>query len=102
MCIAIDDFGTGYSSLSYLKHLPVDTLKIDRSFVKDIDADDGAAITGAVIALGQQLNLDLLAEGVETQAQLEFLRARGCQYYQGFLRSPALAPEVLAQTYGLT
>ncbi len=102
MRIAIDDFGTGYSSLSYLKHLPVDTLKIDRSFVKDIDADDGAAITGAVIALGQQLNLDLLAEGVETQAQLEFLRARGCQYYQGLLRSPALAPEVLAQTYGLT
>ncbi len=88
--VAIDDFGTGYSSLAYLRRLPVDTLKIDRTFVADIGDESGDAIVGAVVALGQQLHLEVVAEGVETLAQLEFLRTRGCQRFQGHLKSPAL------------
>jgi diguanylate cyclase (GGDEF)-like protein/PAS domain S-box-containing protein len=83
--IAIDDFGTGYSSLSYLKHFPIDRLKIDQSFVTDITTDpDSAAITEAIIAMARSLGLDIVAEGVETTEQLDFLRERQCHVMQGF------------------
>ncbi len=84
--LAIDDFGTGYSSLSYLKNFPVKTLKIDRSFIMNVTTDSGnAAITTAIIALAGAMGLDLVAEGVETAPQADFLRERGCHRGQGFL-----------------
>ncbi|WIX33145.1 EAL domain-containing protein [Salinicola sp. JS01] len=84
--IAIDDFGTGYSSMAYLKRLPIDKLKLDREFIRALPHDHAdAAITSAVLAMAQGLNLDVIAEGVETEAQRSFLMARGCRHVQGFL-----------------
>ena len=91
--VAIDDFGTGYSSLTHLKHFPIDTLKIDISFIADLETDPGdAAITEAIIGLARGLGLKVVAEGVGTREQLEFLDARGCHCFQGFWVSKPLPP----------
>jgi EAL domain-containing protein (putative c-di-GMP-specific phosphodiesterase class I) len=84
--LAMDDFGTGYSSLSYLSQFPIDVLKIDRSFVSRMDAEqDKRAIIGTIIKLAHDLNMTVIAEGVETREQMEYLRFLACDYVQGFL-----------------
>jgi diguanylate cyclase (GGDEF)-like protein/PAS domain S-box-containing protein len=96
--IALDDFGTGYSSLSYLKHFPLDIVKIDQSFVRDVVTDsDDAAIVKAMIGLAHNLQLKLTGEGVETEEQLRFLREQGCDYAQGYLFSRPVPAEEFAQ-----
>ena len=95
--VSIDDFGTGYSSLGYLKRFPLDTLKIDKSFVSDVPHDsEDSAITEAVIGLAHNLKLNVIAEGVETEGQLAFLKDRGCDAIQGHVFSEPVAPEVFA------
>jgi len=85
---AIDDFGTGYSSLAYLKHFPLDSLKIDKSFIDDIPhMQDDMEIAATIIAMGHMLGFKVLAEGVETVEQLAFLQSKGCDAYQGYLQS---------------
>lgn len=93
--LAIDDFGTGYSSLSYLQRFPLDILKIDRSFLKQIHSSDPqqATLTKAIIALGHNLEMKIVAEGVETRTQLEFLCRQGCDFAQGFYISPPVPPQ---------
>ena len=98
--IAIDDFGTGYSSMSLMKKFPIDTIKIDRSFVRDIPHDEeDKAITKAIIGMGKALGLKLVAEGVETAAQERFLMAHGCDEIQGYLLSKPVPPEALAELF---
>lgn len=96
--LSVDDFGTGYSSLSYLKRFPIDSLKIDRSFIKDLEVDsEDAAITFAIIAMAHSLNLRVVAEGVENARQLDFLRERDCDEIQGFYFSKPVPAQELTQ-----
>jgi len=99
--LAIDDFGTGYSSLAYLKQLPVDVLKIDRSFIKDIALDSNdEAIAIAIIQLGKSMNLSVIAEGVENEQQAAFLLRHGCTRAQGYLYGRPVAPQLLLEEWG--
>ncbi|XUK70161.1 EAL domain-containing protein [Pseudomonas yamanorum] len=96
--LAVDDFGTGYSSLSYLRRFPIDVLKIDQSFVRGLSKNtQDAQLISAIISLGKSLDLNIIAEGVETVEQLDFLRAHQCEEGQGFLFSKAVAADEFAQ-----
>jgi EAL domain-containing protein (putative c-di-GMP-specific phosphodiesterase class I) len=95
--LAIDDFGTGYASLAQIKNFPIDTLKVDRSFIRNLPQDsENRAITEAIIAMGKTLSLTVVAEGVETQAQEDFLRDHICDEMQGFYFSKPIAPDQFA------
>jgi EAL domain-containing protein (putative c-di-GMP-specific phosphodiesterase class I) len=99
--LAIDDFGTGYSSLAQLKRFPIDTLKVDRSFIREIPKDsEDRAITEAIIAMGKSLSLTIVAEGVETQEQQTFLREHACDEMQGYYFSKPIEPEKFAELLG--
>ena len=102
--VAIDDFGTGYSSLSYLRKLPIDRIKIDQSFVQDVPvSDDAAVIVTTIVRLAHNLRLQVVAEGVETAAQSDFVRTAGCSFAQGFYYGRPTAsqdlPQLLAHSF---
>jgi len=94
MALAMDDFGTGYSSLANLKRFPITTLKIDRAFVIGVPGDENdCAIARAIVTMGQQLRQEIVAEGIETVEQMNFLRNLGCDQLQGFLFSPGVSAD---------
>ena len=98
--IAIDDFGTGYSSLAYLKRFPVDKVKIDRTFVADVpDDQEQGAIISAIVALAHALDIEVIGEGVESEAQREYLRRCGCDYIQGYLIGRPADADTAAKDY---
>jgi len=98
LTLAMDDFGTGYSSLSYLKKFPIDVIKIDRSFIKDIPGNqDDVEITSAVIAMARKLHLKVVAEGIETPEQLKFLRRHRCDIGQGYLFDKPIPGNILTE-----
>jgi len=95
--VSVDDFGTGYSSMSYLRRLPVDKLKIDREFIREVmSRPDDASIVRAIVSLAHSLRLKVVAEGVETAEQLAFLQTLGCDQYQGYYFSPAIPADDFA------
>jgi EAL domain-containing protein (putative c-di-GMP-specific phosphodiesterase class I) len=92
--LSLDDFGTGYSSLNYLRRFPLQVLKIDRSFIKDLDAENShKVLVDTIIAMAHSLKLEVVAEGVETQQQLDYLRSRNVNIIQGYLYSPPIPAE---------
>jgi len=98
--LSIDDFGTGYSSFSYLRKLPVDELKIDRSFICEITTyKESQAIIASIIFLAKSLNMETVAEGIEKKEELKFLHQQNCSQFQGFIFSPALPPEKFTALY---
>ncbi len=97
--ISLDDFGTGYSSLSYLKKFPIDNLKIDKSFMDDYATEEGAIFIDTIVKMGQTLNMKVIAEGVETREQLEYLDSIGCDYYQGYYFSKPLSADVFEKEF---
>ncbi|TDL63989.1 EAL domain-containing protein [Rhodococcus qingshengii] len=98
--ISIDDFGTGYSSLSYLKKFPINNLKIDQSFVRDITTNsENRSIVKTIISMANNLNLDVIAEGVETEEELKFLKLNGCRVVQGYVFSPPISGEDFERTF---
>ena len=98
--LAIDDFGTGYSSLAYLKRFAVDKLKIDRTFIRDVPGDSiDAEIAATILLMAQRLGLKVVAEGVETQEQLDFLKQRDCDCFQGYLFSKPIAIEAFVEAF---
>jgi len=95
--LSVDDFGTGYSSMSYLKRFPIHALKIDRSFIQELPGNmDDAAITKAIVSMANSLGIAIVAEGVETTEQMEFLRENGCKVSQGFFFGRAVPPDQIA------
>jgi EAL domain-containing protein (putative c-di-GMP-specific phosphodiesterase class I) len=98
--VSVDDFGTGYSSMSYLQRFPIDKLKIDRTFINEVtSSNDDASIVSAIVSLGHTLKLKVIAEGVETPEQLEFLQMLGCDQYQGYHYSAAMPASELAELF---
>jgi EAL domain-containing protein (putative c-di-GMP-specific phosphodiesterase class I) len=96
--VSVDDFGTGYSSMSYLQRFPIDKLKIDRAFINEVNSNtDATSIVSAIVSLGHTLKLKVIAEGVETPEQLEFLQRVGCDQYQGYHYSAAMPPVEFAE-----
>jgi EAL domain-containing protein (putative c-di-GMP-specific phosphodiesterase class I) len=97
--ISLDDFGTGYSSLSYLKTFPIDVLKIDKAFLDDYSSKDGAIFIETIINMAQTLNLKVVAEGVELQEQIEYLKSLNCDFYQGYVCSKPLEVNAFKKLY---